>query len=121
MADMELDMVADMEVRKVADKVADMEVDKVAKPIVSSLKCFKKCVGRLMQSLPEKSVIHHTNVLIDAKAIRAVRSQTKAWHQFILHGSKLSGDAHFTRASRVYYGRISKKNSGWLLNIRHGW
>ena len=30
MADMELDMVADMEVRKVADKVADMEVDKVA-------------------------------------------------------------------------------------------
>ena len=30
MADMELDMVADMEVGKVADKVADMEVDKVA-------------------------------------------------------------------------------------------
>ena len=30
MADMELDMVAVMEVGKVADKVADMEVDKVA-------------------------------------------------------------------------------------------
>ena len=40
--DMELDMVADMEVYKVADKVADMEVKKVADMVVDMFKT--KCI-----------------------------------------------------------------------------
>ena len=41
MADMELDMMADMEVHKVADRMADMEVDKVAN-MVAEMAAEKK-------------------------------------------------------------------------------